>query len=514
MKKIKVKRIKEKKIIWNRTKHYIILWIITCCLIVSFNLHPNNKLTSSNNNEMIYVFHDYERNSYILNNSFHGSAEDLEYLFNDSTPKTIKWEDNNIGTVSLENLEINDTYDNQISIENIMNELWIDNTYIITDESKENTLTIDLSNNSKENNNLYQTTQDWQTLTITKSKKIISLKNNWNFKNDNINKDWIIVKDFEKISESWILPSLISRNHLKNPDVYASYEDEYNYTNLDENSKNDTTILEEKTSWWINTLPDYADCTTPRWYKISHWESVLAYKQIDNIPNICNIEKRICWNWKLSWTYSQQWCSINNNQTNTNQNTSQDTSKTTDSYKNNQNSYIHNSDPTIKLNTRQNKDWSVSVYKAETEWSFIFDKPSNTSTEFHHWNDNIKTYGSVQQTKEKHANCITPWWEEVLHGQLVQAFKHANWFYDIPCETQIRLCSMWKLDGSYSQESCKLWESSFYNRFNWGTNKDKYYENKIKKIKQKIQDEEKYYNEIRWLSEEEALDKIFYRLDE
>jgi hypothetical protein len=64
---------------------------MACCLIISLNIHPTNKESISNNNsKMIYVFHDYENNQYILNNESHGSAENLDFLFDDTIPNNIK----------------------------------------------------------------------------------------------------------------------------------------------------------------------------------------------------------------------------------------------------------------------------------------------------------------------------------------------------------------------------------------------------------------------------------------
>ena len=528
MKKLNVKKRKEKKLIWSKTKHYIILWIIACCLIVSVNIHPTNNESISNNPEMIYVFHDYERNQYILNNQTHGSADELDYLFDDTIPNKIKWEDfDSTNSVSLKDFQNDDIYNNQVSIEDIMNELWINDEFswniIIVDEQwndtwiDENTLIIDLSdantNNTQQQEEQYNVSNDWSILTIKKSKNTFIKNNNYLQNNDSIDNE-LIIKDFQTISENRFLPSLISRDEISDRDnTSIPYsENYYNYTESDGDD------WDTKNIWWINILPDYKDCTTPRWYKISHWESVLAYKQIENAPNVCNIERRFCRNWKLSGTYPQQWCSVNENYTYSQRNDLDNSPKTvSNSHTENtksQWSYAKSWNPTIERDTKQNNDGSVTVYKTEESWSFVFDKPSKTSTEVYHWEDNIKESPSVEQTKKEHINCITPRWEEVPHWQLVQAFKHANWFYDIPCETQIRLCSMWKLDGSYTQKSCRKREYSFTDRFNGSADKDKYYEEKLKKIKQKIKDEKHYYNELKWLSEEEALDKIFYRLDE
>ena len=42
---------------------------------------------------MIYIFHDYAGNQYILNESAHGSASSREYLFNEDIPEEIKSDD-------------------------------------------------------------------------------------------------------------------------------------------------------------------------------------------------------------------------------------------------------------------------------------------------------------------------------------------------------------------------------------------------------------------------------------
>lgn len=526
MKKLNVRKRKEKRLIWNKTKHYIILWIMACCLIISLNIHPTNKESISNNNsKMIYVFHDYENNQYILNNESHGSAENLDFLFDDTIPNNIKWKDNSTtNTESLQDWERNDINDNQISIEEIMNELWIDSKYswdtIMVEwywentENNENTLIIDLSdtnteNIQKETEEQYDIIENWPILTIKKNQSPI-IKNNYYFQNNDQIDNNLVIKDFQTISENRFLPSLISRDELSDRDnnSYSAYYD------------NDSIYNEDiKIIWWINILPDYKDCPTPRWYKLSHWESVLAYKQMENAPNICNIERRFCRNWKLSGTYPQQWCTTNENYTYTQRNDLDETPKTINSYKENTKSdwksdWNLNKNPTIELDTKQNNDGSVTVYKPETEGSFIFDRPTQSSTNVYHLEDSIKESPEVEETPNEHKNCFTPWWEEVHHWQIVQAFKHANGFSDIPCEAQIRLCSKWELDGSYKQKTCKKREYSFADWYNGSANNDNYYKEKLRKIKQKIRYEEEYYKEIKWLSEEEALDKIFYLLDE
>jgi len=41
---------------------------------------------------------------------------------------------------------------------------------------------------------------------------------------------------------------------------------------------------------------------------MEHGASVLAYQQRADAPNICNIQRRSCWNGKLSGSFTQRSC--------------------------------------------------------------------------------------------------------------------------------------------------------------------------------------------------------------
>ena len=49
-------------------------------------------------------------------------------------------------------------------------------------------------------------------------------------------------------------------------------------------------------------------CMTPWGYELEHGQSVLAYEQRSDAINVCNIQRRICKNGKLSWSYTQASC--------------------------------------------------------------------------------------------------------------------------------------------------------------------------------------------------------------
>ena len=511
MNRLKINK-KENNIIWKILRPYIGLWILVCCLILTFNIHPISKTTD--NQKILYIFHDYEWNEYFLNEDIHGAANSMDYLFDDSIPEQVKWKESNNYTDSVSLWKKwnnnNDTKDNQVSFNDIISDLWIDSNWWENDDTLVISLEKDTSN-SQNNEDSYSITQeDDSTLIIEKNNENWSIDiNNSNAKDisnneDNSNNDEEdkIAKKFSYITEWWILPILVPRDELSiteyNENMLA-----YNYNPAKEykvqnviNNKNN------KKSDWVTIIKDYADCMTPRWYKIVHWDSVLAYKQLDNSPDICNIERRYCRNGKLSWTYNQQWCSINPNYT----------------YELKWNVAINQNDTEeIKWWARQNPDWTVTVKNEEIWWSFVFDRPNRSSTEFS-YNDNIRDEEPwIEQIERPNRGCTAPWGEKVKDGQVIQAFKHANWFSDAPCETQFRLCSMWKLLWTYTQSSCKSWDTSFIDWVNGSPTRQTYSKEKLDLIKKQIQDEEKYYKNERKnegkATDSVALDKILYILD-
>ena len=264
-------------------------------------------------------------------------------------------------------------------------------------------------------------------------------------------------------------------------------------------------------------IEDYADCNTPRWYKIKHWESVLAYKQMDNNPEICNIERRFCWKWKLSWTYTQQWCSVNKSYTNEPyfSNNSNNYSYETNSETNKTYPEINNE---FNWNSKQKQDENIKTTNEEIWGSYVFDRPNYTKSDFTS-SDNLRTENQeLEQTKRPHFDCTAPRWEKVKHGQFIQAFKHANWFYDAPCEMQIRLCSEWELLWTYKESTCKTWDTSFIDWVNGSPTRQTYSKEKLEWVKKQISNEQNYYEKTRKDATRSTnstdLDRILFILDQ
>lgn len=488
--KLKVRKDREKKLIWIKFKHYIYFLIFLCCGIIAFNLNPSNNEKNnnaySNKQTMTYIFHDYAWNEYIMNDKVHGAPNSWDYLFNDEVPNDLKWntDENNPDWIK----------DNQISINDVMTDLWVENE---NNNSDSDTLVISIGWDSNEEESDYIIKEENTSLTIERiddnSNNALNENNEYNTVNDS---ELVSAKAFTFIKEWRVLPTLASRTDLHFDDNAVEY-----VNNFVPNWKSSWTTSEKSD----NTIPNYADCMTPWWYKIHHWESVLAYKQMDNAPDICNIERRFCWKWKLSGTYTQQWCLVNKNYTYE----QRDNIKTTNSdYNSNE----------FKWNTRQNPDGSVTIKTSEIWRSSISDAPNRT------YSDYTETYNIreeepwIEQTSRPHPSCTTPWWEKVKHWDFVQAFKHENWFTDAPCEAQIRLCSLWELMWTYTESSCKTRDSSFIDWVNGSPSWKTYSKEKIERIKKQIKNEKTYYENTRKNAERstdsDALDRILYMLDQ
>ena len=77
-------------------RRYIDFVILACCLVIAFNIHPSeivNDNTPSEKHSMIYIFHDYEWNEYVMNDHVHWAPSTWDYLFDDEIPDNLKWEE-------------------------------------------------------------------------------------------------------------------------------------------------------------------------------------------------------------------------------------------------------------------------------------------------------------------------------------------------------------------------------------------------------------------------------------
>lgn len=499
MQKFRIRKDREKLMFWNKIRIYIDFSILICCLVMAFNIYSQYYYPTEPSKDIVYIFHDYEWNEYILNKIYHGSADDFSFLADTTTPETIKsdsylhWagsasladivdnstddgaiNDNNIYHSSSVNDDDKTVKDNQISFEQVMDDLWFNTNHDNLENGEKLIISLWKSwyDDDETIYDIYQTTGKYD------SSLIIEKRNNSETKQ----KTYDIMKIFSFVYEWRVLPTLADRNEIFHQDGFISTIWFYD----SDNTK----------SRWITIIDSYKDCPTPWWYKIMHWDSVLAYQQMSNAPDICNIERRFCRDGKLSWTYTQQWCSVNKWYT----------------FSQRWNAEVLEKKEEAKSPTTQNEDWSVTVNDKEIWSSFVFDKPNNTYTEFYSWN-NVIVDQEIEQTKRPKWWCTTPWGEKVPHWQLVQAFRHENWFSDAPCEAQLRICTMWELVWTFTQPTCKTWDTSFIDWINWSPTRENYSREKLNRIKKQIKSEESYDKNYGRFTNSDALDNILKILD-
>ena len=525
MGKFRIKKKKETNLIWNKLRHYIDLIIVVCCLVITFNIHPNNSTDQvAEKSKMLYIFHDYEWNEYILNDTIHWAADSWAYLFDDEVPSDIKWDESTENSASLaeltnaqdqsekqdtetktnENINTNnDVKNNQVSLDDIMTDLWIEDIDISNEHNNaqsSNTTTTgdssliinvsDFPDNTDPNGTRYtikeENDEDSSILIIEKQDGNTSKSDPSN------NENLLSARTFTYRYEWWVQPTLIPRDQLS---LYNSSISSSSYNNSDWSiSKTDNWTSNNST----NIIDEYADCMTPWWYKIMHWDSVLAYQQMSNAPDICNIERRFCWKWKLSWTYTQQWCSINENYT----------------YEQWWEAEVTKKEKESRYKTSQNPDGTVSVVEDVTTWSFVFDRPRPDDSINYETKYNLRTEEpEVDQTKQAHRDCTAPWWEKVWHWMFVQAFKHSNWFSDSPCEAQLRLCTNWDLIWTYTEPTCKTRDTSFIDWINGSPTRETYSKEKLERVKDQINEERNYDKSFKRYSTSDELDRILYILD-
>ena len=213
---------------------------------------------------------------------------------------------------------------------------------------------------------------------------------------------------------------------------------------------------------WAIEQPLYKDCETPWWIIVKHNESILAYEQRKDVPDICNVQKRRCNNGVLDWTFKQPSC----NETVVYSNWSS-SSKSTVSESSNLVSYTKKQ--VISYNDSAKSDLIQTPKYTKNEWA-EYDKnwklkkgneqpKSNWSNNDPKWES--KNYNSEEQINVKHYNCKTPWWEIVQHGQFVKAYELPFWFTNASCEIELRLCVDWELLWSFWYKECKYLDVTY-----------------------------------------------------
>lgn len=188
----------------------------------------------------------------------------------------------------------------------------------------------------------------------------------------------------------------------------------------------------------------YKNCVTPWNVVVQHWDYVLAYQQRSDVPDICNVQKRVCRDWVLNGTYTQWYC---------NEDIPYQYTKVAATEYNKK-------DPSqLVQNPRYAKyDWADYDKYGKINWSgnvptTIWDNESTP--------DAIKHVNSVSLNNKTFLNCIAPWWDIVIHGQFVKAYASPLGFTDDWCKVELRLCMDGELQWNYAYSKCKYTNISY-----------------------------------------------------
>lgn len=267
--------------------------------------------------------------------------------------------------------------------------------------------------------------------------------------------DWSFLFGEETQTEgTWTVENVID-NNIANPNTTNTWSiPDKDY--LSEIIASDNNLLTGWNTWIIIPNPDnikyvvdeliyvkdnpdinnFDICTTPWNTTLKHGESIIAYEQRKDVPNICNAQRRTCNDGILNWFYKQWACR-------------EDVE------------YKYTRVKVISYNNKKPGELVQNPGYAKNDGAeFDTDGKINPAAKAPQssWDNNINNpkYNESSTTlgKKSYYNCNTPWWEIVAHGQFVKAYQSQLWFVDQQCQVELRLCLNWKLNGHYGYKKC------------------------------------------------------------
>lgn len=211
-------------------------------------------------------------------------------------------------------------------------------------------------------------------------------------------------------------------------DVFYEWENDWNISDINIEDKDNLT---QQNSGNQNS---FQICITPWWEYVAHGDFVLAYEQRKDVDNLCNVQRRFCFDWKLNWTYNQKSCKENTVYSYVKPEAISYTQKPVDTF-------VQPKPPSLSwadFDTHWKIDWTTNPI--DVWWSPGSGRPVDTSF--------------TSQTSLSNNVCSTPWWEKIKNGQFVKAYKTSVGLIDLPCDVELRMCANWNLKGSYTHRTC------------------------------------------------------------
>ena len=203
----------------------------------------------------------------------------------------------------------------------------------------------------------------------------------------------------------------------------------------------------------------YQGCQAPRWTRMTHGESLLAYQQNADL-NTCHIQRRICDDGILNGTYTQKSCKEYYSDTSQKQEVVSYNAAKIDPL------IQPSSSNPIQISSQHGPipfvdPYSSSVSNTTIQWTvpFITNYDSVKSTTVVQWatpfSDTSSSSNSSNSSVRDGSTCLTPWGTTVKKGQFIKAYRLNNWFTNLPCEVELRYCLQQdNLQGTFLFPSC------------------------------------------------------------
>lgn len=182
-------------------------------------------------------------------------------------------------------------------------------------------------------------------------------------------------------------------------------------------------------------------CTTPRNETVKNNDFVLAYQQRDDVETMCNVQKRVCENGVLQWTFTQNSCKDDL-------------------------LYSYKKIEPISYNQKIVNEY-IQPNEAPNKWAYfsndgkIGEEKAQTTTRWNTINTTTSTDETQQSSIPSKASCITPRGQTVQHGQFIKAYKAPRWFIDLECEVELRPCVNGVLKGNFNYATCNYINTTY-----------------------------------------------------
>lgn len=276
--------------------------------------------------------------------------------------------------------------------------------------------------------------------------KKMDKKNQKKIKKNNILKDIIVFNVLITVFLSTLISLSITKwkFYLKlESDTQGIQNQNIDYVDQLINDSNTQNSQNQNSPYIIYKPVATNNCITPRWVELKDSESTIAYQQRSDVNTLCNVQRRVCENGKLSWTFKQKKCM---------EHIVYEYVK--------QEAICYNCKPDNPYiqpeNLAPNRRWDFNMDgKINQPLRQITKRDNTINTEY------VGSQSDIWQNWTTKSDCITPRSTTIKHWFFTRAYKSSDWFINSPCIVEIRYCTDWTLNGQYNYESCNYHDITY-----------------------------------------------------